>query len=154
MPFFVFLSLCSERLSLLNQKTLNLGQTILTTVSRPGSGVHHIIQWLLGSFSETFHWYHGPCKKYLTASGSISSQKPAITVHALQAYKNMEMTRVHNSFTFDQRDMLLSIQMSFSLVRAVVACAILERTTGLEPSPLSLSGCHWRCLSSVWSSLH
>ena len=44
----------------------------------------------------------------------------------------MEVTRERISFTFDPRDMLLSLQISF--VRAVVACAILERTSGLEPS--------------------
>ena len=30
--------------------------------------------------------------------------------------------------------MLLSLQMGFSFVRAAVACAILERTSGLKPS--------------------
>ena len=44
------------------------------------------------------------------------------------------MTRERISFTFDPRDMLLSLQMGFSFVRAAVACAILERTSGLEPS--------------------
>ena len=79
----------------------------------------------------------------------------------------MEMTSERISFILDPRDMLLSLQMGFSLIRAAVACAILERTSGLEPSPettasrylklvtvpsvffllpLSLSGCHWRCL--------
>ena len=74
------------------------------------------------------------------ASGSISSQKPAffsvnsaVKVHDSQAYRNMEMTRERISFTFDPRDMLLSLQMGFSFVRASVACAILERTSGLEP---------------------
>ena len=38
------------------------------------------------------------------------------------------------SFTFDPRDMLLSLQMGVSFVRAAVACAILERTSDLEPS--------------------
>ena len=52
----------------------------------------------------------------------------------LKLYRNMEMTRERISFTFDPRDMLLSLQMGFSFVRAVVACAILERTSGLEPS--------------------
>ena len=42
----------------------------------------------------------------------------------------MEMTRERISFTFDPRDMLLSLQMGFSFVRAAVACAILERTSG------------------------
>ena len=46
----------------------------------------------------------------------------------------MEMTRERISFTFDPRDRLLSLQMGFSFVRAAVACAILERTSGLEPS--------------------
>ena len=76
------------------------------------------------------------------ASGSISSQKPAFFSLTLQsrsmihshAYRNMEMTRERISFTFDPRDMLLSLQMGFSFVRAAVACAILERTSGLEPS--------------------
>ena len=44
------------------------------------------------------------------------------------------MTRERISFTFDPRDMLLSLQMGFSFVRAAVACAILERASGLEPS--------------------
>ena len=75
------------------------------------------------------------------ASGSISSQKPkvlfsnsAVKVHDSQAYRNVEMTTERISFTCDSRDMLLSLQMGFSFVRAVVACAILERTSGLEPS--------------------
>ena len=74
------------------------------------------------------------------ASGSISSQKPAffsltaVKVHDSQAYRNMEMTRERISLTFDPREMLLSLQIGFSFVRAAVACAILERTSGLEPS--------------------
>ena len=50
------------------------------------------------------------------ASGSISSQKPAffslnsaVKVHDSQAYRNMEMKRERISFTFDPRDMLLSL---------------------------------------------
>ena len=46
----------------------------------------------------------------------------------------MEMTRERISFTFDPRDTLLSLQMGFSFVRAAVACAILERTSGLKPT--------------------
>ena len=78
--------------------------------------------------------------KCLIASGSISSQKScvlfsnsAVKVHDSKAYRNMEMTRECISFTFDPRDMLLSLQMGFSFVRAAVACSILERTSGLEP---------------------
>ena len=43
----------------------------------------------------------------------------------------MEMIRERTSFTFDSRDMLLSVQSGFSLERIAVACAILERTSGL-----------------------
>ena len=46
----------------------------------------------------------------------------------------MEMTRERISFTFGPRDMLLSLQISFSFVRAAVACAIHERTSGFGPS--------------------
>ena len=44
------------------------------------------------------------------------------------------MTRERTSFTYDPRDMLLSLQMCFRFVRAAVACAILERISGLESS--------------------
>ena len=43
----------------------------------------------------------------------------------------MEMTRERISFTFDQRDTLLFLQMGFHFVRAAVACVILERISGL-----------------------
>ena len=58
----------------------------------------------------------------------------AVKVHDSQAYRNMEMTRECISFSFCLRDMLLSLPMGFSFVRAAVACAILERISGLEPS--------------------
>ena len=43
------------------------------------------------------------------------------------------MTRERIGFTFDPRDML-TLQMGFSFVRAALACSILERISGLEPS--------------------
>ena len=43
------------------------------------------------------------------------------------AYRNVEMTREGISFTFDPRDMLLSLQVGFSFVRAAMAWAVLER---------------------------
>ena len=51
-----------------------------------------------------------------------------------QAYRNMEMTREHISFTLDSRDTLLSLLMGFSFVSAAVACAILKRISGFKPS--------------------
>ena len=46
----------------------------------------------------------------------------------------MQMTRKRISSTFDPIDALLSVQMGFSFVRAAVACEIVERISGLEPS--------------------
>ena len=87
----------------------------------------------------------------------------------------MEITRERISLTFDPREMLLSLQMGFNFVTAAVASAIPERISGMEPSSettaprslkrvtvpsfcpftfISLSGCHWHCLSSVWTSRH
>ena len=45
------------------------------------------------------------------------------------------MTRERISFTIDPRDVFLSHQIGFSFETAAVACAILEKTSGLEPSP-------------------
>ena len=72
----------------------------------------------------------------------VASQKPAFFSLTLQsrsmirtqAYRNIEMKRERINFTFDPRGMLLALQMGFSFVRAAVACAMLERTSGLEPS--------------------
>ena len=61
--------------------------------------------------------------------GSVSSQRPAfsslaVKVHDSLVYRNMEMTRKCTSFTFDPTDMLLSVKIDFSFVRAAVALAI------------------------------
>ena len=73
-----------------------------------------------------------PVASHLKSLRSFSNS--AVKVHDSQAYRNMETTRERISFTFDPRDMLLSLQTGFSFVRAEVACAILVRTSGLEPS--------------------
>ena len=44
----------------------------------------------------------------------------------------MEMKRERISITFDPRDMLSSLQIGFSFVRVAVACAIIEKISGLE----------------------
>ena len=73
-------------------------------------------------------------RQHLISKACVLFSNSAVKVHDSQAYINMEMTRERISFTFDPRDMLLSLQMGFSFVRAAVACAILVRTSGLEPS--------------------
>ena len=55
-------------------------------------------------------------------------------VHDSQAYEKMDVTRERISRILDLREILLSIQISFSLVNAAVVCAILESISGLEPS--------------------
>ena len=55
-------------------------------------------------------------------------------VHDSQAYRKMDVTRKPISRILELREILLSIQTGFSLVNAVVACAILESISGLEPS--------------------
>ena len=50
----------------------------------------------------------------------------AVRVHDSQAYKKMDVTRERISRILELREILLSIQIGFSLVNAAVACAILE----------------------------
>ena len=95
------------------------------------------------------------------ASGSISSQKPAFFSLTLWSrsmiHRHIEMIREHISFTFDPRDILLSLQMGFSFVRAAVACVIFERISELEPSsetsvPRYLNFCPFTFIS-LWMPL-
>ena len=55
-------------------------------------------------------------------------------VHDLQTYKKMDVTRDYISRNLELREILLSFQSGFSLVNAVVVCAILESISVLEPS--------------------
>ena len=55
-------------------------------------------------------------------------------VHDSQAYRKMDVTRDRISRILELREITLSIQTSFNLVNAAVVCAILESTSGWEPS--------------------
>ena len=55
-------------------------------------------------------------------------------VHDSQAYREMDVTRERISCILELSEILLSFQISFNLVNAAVACAILESISGLEPS--------------------
>ena len=59
-------------------EALNVAKNISVSISSPGSGVHHILQRLLGSLYKRPNWKHGPCTKFSIASGSICSQKPVV----------------------------------------------------------------------------
>ena len=106
---------------------------------------------------------------HLISKACVLFSNAAVKVYDSQAYRNMEMTR--ERISFESRDMLLSLQMGFSFVRAAVACAILERTSGLEPSSETTAPRYlklvsvpnfcpftfislWMPLAPVWSSLH
>ena len=60
-------------------------------------------------------------------------------VHDSQAYRNIDMTTERISLIFDPRDMLLSIHIGFSFIRAIVACAINERTSCLKLSSKTIA---------------
>ena len=55
-------------------------------------------------------------------------------VHDSQAYRKMDVTRERISLILELREILLSIQTSFSFVTAAVVCAILESISELRPS--------------------
>ena len=112
-----------------------------------------LVTWLL---CELFSYLR---KHFLTKAFALFSSS-VVKVHDSQAYRNMNMTMERISFTFDAKDMLLSLHNGFCIIKAAVAFAILQKISGFEhvtvPSfcPLtmtSLSGCHWHCLQLVWS---
>ena len=71
---------------------------------------------------------------HIISKACVLFSSSAVKIHDSQEYRNMDMTWERISFTSDPRDMLLSHNIGFSFVRAAVACAILERTAGFEPS--------------------
>ena len=93
----------------------------------------------------------------------IPSQKPtflcsnsAVKVPDLQTYRNMEMTKEGIGFTFDLRNMLLSLQTGIPFERAAAACAILEGTFGFGPfvKQLLRGICNRSLLQYLASSLY
>ena len=55
-------------------------------------------------------------------------------VHDSQEYRKMDVTRERVSRMLELREILMSFRTGFNLVNAAVVCAILESTSGLEPS--------------------
>ena len=78
--------------------------------------IHKLVSYLAGALSPVNHkGLHQGC-------------------HDLQAYRKMDVTRDHISCILELREILLSFQTGFNLVNAAVVCAILECTSGLQPS--------------------
>ena len=102
------------------------------------SSYSQIVAWIFLSTSSLVTWslyeMFNSLPQHLIPKACILFSNSTVMVHDSQAYRNIEMTRKRTSFTFEPKDMLLSLQMGFSFVRAAMACAILERIFGLEPS--------------------
>ena len=58
----------------------------------------------------------------------------AVRAHDSQAYRKMDVTRERISHILELREILLSIQIGFSLVSAAFVYAILASISGLKPS--------------------
>ena len=92
--------------------------------------------WIFLRTSSLVTWslYEMFSNLHLISKACVLISSSAVKFHYSQAYRNMDMTRECISFTFDPRDMMLYLHIGFSFVRAAVACAILERTSGFERS--------------------
>ena len=177
-----FLALCPVELSLLSQKTLRHGYTILVPVSWSTSGVRHIFQWLLGSFCKDPHCWYGPCMRCSITFGSIFSKR---TVSFSLALPSRSMTHMHTEiWRWQGSASVLPLIEEICLYLSKLALALLELQWLVqslrEPPLLSLqlnncskvlevchcskasvlkprspSGFHWRCflLFFVFSAL-
>ena len=132
---------------------------------------HHAHQLHSGFCCEPPRSSHGLCRKShlkgLDPSLDFYCQGPALT-----GIRKVDKMSVHISLTLEASEMFLSLQVIFSLERAAVVWAILERILSFDPSlemitgtwssPLllasdllswSLFGSHLGCLSSLLSCL-
>ena len=76
----------------------------------------------------------GSLRKHLISNACFLLSMSAAMVHISHAYKNMDMAMECISLILELMAMFLSFQMTFSLVTAAVDWAILESTSGLDPS--------------------
>ena len=73
-------------------------------------------------------------RKHLISNACILLSMSAVMVHVSHAYKNMDMARECISLIMELMVMFLLFQMTFSLVTAAAVWAILDSTSGLDPS--------------------
>ena len=99
--------------------------------------------WPDGVSSSRFHFLIGyvisvqdteEFAEHLISNACILLSMSAVVVPVSHAYKNMDMARERISLTLELMAMFLSFQMTFSLVTAAVVWAILDSTSGLDPS--------------------
>ena len=92
------------------------------------SGFHFLVGYVISvrdtqKFEETSHLQ---CLYLFSVCADI--------VHFSHAHKNMDIAREHISLILELMAMFLSFQMTFSLVTAVAVWAVLDSTSGLDPS--------------------
>ena len=76
----------------------------------------------------------GSLRKHLLSNACILLSMSAVMVHVSHAYKHKDMTRERISLILELMAIFLSFQMTFSLPTATLVWAILEGTSGLDPS--------------------
>ena len=105
------------------------------------SGGLHTARWSFQFWLSLPHWLCDLCTRYRGVCGNISSPLPVSFFQCLLLWstfhmhtKNMDMARERISLILELMAMFLSFQMTFSLVNAAVVWAILDSTSGLDPS--------------------
>ena len=73
-------------------------------------------------------------QKHLISNAFILLSMSAVVAHVSHAYKNMGMSRERISLILELMVIFLSFQMTFSLVTVDVVWAILDSTSGSDPS--------------------
>ena len=77
--------------------------------------------------------------KLLISTVCIFLSISAVNVQVSQEYKNKDTTKECNSPIFELRPMFLSYQMILSFVSDAIIWAILERTSGMDPSSVTMA---------------
>ena len=72
-------------------------------------------------------------QKHLISNACVLSMS-AVMVYVSHAYKNMDMARERIGLILELMAMFLLFQMTFSFVNTAVVWAILDSTSGLDPS--------------------
>ena len=74
----------------------------------------------------------------------------AVRVDDSQAYRKLDVTRECISCILELREILLSFQTAYYLIKAAVVCAILQSTSGVGPSSV-ITESRYLKLVTVWS---
>ena len=138
---FFLLSLSPAELSWPCPRIFRCGHTIWVSVSLPWLGDHHALQLHSGFCCEPPCLSHGLCRKCSEVSYSISSQGLGSFSLFLRSRsssqrhkRKVDKMSIRISLTLEASKMFLFLHMIFSLQRAAVVWAILERISGFDPA--------------------